>query len=116
MTQQERINQVKSETARKLLQNLHDAWVQALEIPNNMLPERYQDDRTTHLTIRQIEKKYRKFNKQRIRLEQLEKRENRVDKLAEKYQQEEQYWHDCDYGQTDDLAEGLTHALLKGEK
>ena len=42
MTIQEQIDQVESPVARELLQGLHDAFAEAIVIPNHLLPEEYR--------------------------------------------------------------------------
>jgi len=110
MTIQEQINQVKSETARELLQNLHDAYMEALMIPDNLIPERYHDGRTKRQSLAKIDKKYEKFNRKEIKKQQ---REERILLMMAKYQSEEKHWHSTEYGDTLELADGLAEHAAK---
>ena len=96
MTVQDRINQLTTPMSRKLLQNFHDAIMEAITVPNGYLPEDYQnhkeydpDDNGNQVygaTLAQIEKKYNATRKASIeRLEHAKERSRRVERMAAEF-------------------------------
>lgn len=95
MTVQDQINQLTT-PARELLQNLHDEIMEAIVVPNEYLPENYQNHKEWDLddngnqvygaTLAQIEKQYNATRKASIeRLEHAEERSRRVERMAAEF-------------------------------